>query len=249
MDYLDVTIIALGTLLISSFNAAFGPTGGVQLALVAGLLPPNLAIPVHGVISGLASLSRLWRLKSHVNWALCRRFCIGSIIGTALAFSVFVQIQSGVLLMLIGTFILLNNHLNYQRFISNHKRSYADFGVGLASGALTVFVGATGPLVFSYIAAADNNRFSVLASDAACMTFQHLTKIIAFSLLTFSLSVYWLELTIFAVCAVIGTQFGVLLVNKISEQTFRLVCTAITSLVGIYLLLSGLITLLSTNPA
>ncbi|KLN59183.1 hypothetical protein WH96_18725 [Kiloniella spongiae] len=240
MDVHVVVIIAIGTFLVSSFNAAIGPTGGIQLALVASLLPPQVSIPVHAVISGTSSLTRFYQFRSSVDWLFVLRFCLGSIIGTSAVISVFFQIDEGILLIVIGSFVLFNNYIPYKEFIGGKAVSYLDFIIGLVTGVLTVFVGATGPAVFTYIAASRGQREAVLGTDAACMSFQHFTKVIGFSVLAFLPLKYIPILLIFGLCGIIGTGVGVIFVRKVPETFFRSAFRFVTTLVGLYLIVLGL---------
>ncbi|WP_417433360.1 sulfite exporter TauE/SafE family protein [Kiloniella sp.] len=240
MEIHVIVIIAIGTFLVSSFNAAIGPTGGIQLALVASLLPPQLSIPVHAVISGTSSLTRFYQFRSSVDWFFVLRFCLGSIIGTSVAIAVFFQIDEGLLLVVIGSFVLFNNYIPYKDFIGGKAVSYLDFIIGLITGALTVFVGATGPAVFTYIAASRGHREAVLGTDAACMSFQHFTKVIGFSLLAFLPLKYLSILIIFGLCGIFGTAIGVVFVRKMPEIFFRAAFRFVTTLVGVYLIGLGL---------
>ena len=98
MELWVTATITAATFLISLFNAAIGPTGGLQLALVAGLLPPQISIPTHAVITGVSSLARAIQLKEYIDWALFWRFVPTSVAGTVIASFIFVQINEGILL-------------------------------------------------------------------------------------------------------------------------------------------------------
>lgn len=241
MDWSITLIIAAGTLIVSGLNAAIGPTGGVQLALVASLLPPQLSIPIHGVISGSTSLVRFVQLRKYVDWKFFWRFIIPSSIGTLGAGLVFVQLDERLLLASIGLFILVNNFVPYKLFLTGQATNLMDGIIGLITGFLTVFVGATGPAVFTYIAASDRDRYCVIATDAACMTVQHMLKIVAFIFISFLLLDYIIELSLFVLAGVIGTTIGVRVIHIMSEKVFRYVFKTATTIVGFYLILSAAI--------
>ncbi|MCP5418798.1 MAG: sulfite exporter TauE/SafE family protein [Chromatiaceae bacterium] len=240
MELWVTATITAATFLISLFNAAIGPTGGLQLALVAGLLPPQISIPTHAVITGVSSLARAIQLREYIDWALFWRFVPTSVAGTAVASFIFVQIDEGILLAIIGLSILLNNFVPYQRILGRKAAPFMDSAVGLITGLLTVFIGATGPLIFTYIAAGDRERRCIVATAAACMTQQHLIKVVAFTFISALLFQYAWQLLIFAGAAILGTRAGAGVLNRMSERTFRIGFKSVTSLIALYLVLSGL---------
>lgn len=239
MDYSVTAIIALGTFLVSFFNAAIGPTGGMQLALVAYLLPPQLSIPTHAVITGVSSLARAVQLKRHIDWAVFWRFAPTSVIGTVIASVIFIQVNEGILLSIIGLAIFVNNFLPYQKIIGRNAAPFLDTAVGLLTGLLTVFIGATGPLIFTYIAAGDRDRKTIVATAAACMTQQHLIKVIAFTFISAALFQYAWQLAVFATAAVLGTHAGAGVLSRLSERSFRIGFKTVTSIIALYLIFTG----------
>lgn len=240
MDYSVTAVIALGTLLVSFFNAAIGPTGGMQLALVAYLLPPQLSIPTHGVITGVSSLARAVQLRRYIDWNLFWRFAPASVIGTLVASVIFIRIHEGILLSLIGCAIFVNNFVPYRRLVGRRAAPLLDGMIGLVTGLLTVFVGATGPVIFTYIAASDKGRREVMGTAAACTTLQHLAKVLAFSfIVTTVLLEYAGDLAIFGCAAILGTRLGADALTALSEQTFRIGFKTATSLIALYLIFTG----------
>ncbi len=247
MDFTTTIIIALSTLLVSSFNAAIGPTGGVQLAVVATLLPPQLSIPVHAAISGTSSITRALQLRQHIDWPFFRRFTSASCIGILITTILFFNIENGALLCIIGLFILSNNFIPYSSVFGRKSAPLMDAGIGFATGLLTVFVGATGPAVFSYIAAGEKSRHLIVATDAACMSLQHSAKILAFSIIGTQLLDFLWQILLFAVAAIAGTAIGVVLLTGISDRVFRLAAKTGTSMIGLFLLISGIESLLNST--
>lgn len=239
MDHSTTAAIALGTFLVSFFNAAVGPTGGMQLAMVAYLLPPQLAIPTHAVITGVSSLARAIQLRQHIDWAVFWRFVPTSVLGTAVAAVIFIQIDEGILLSIIGLAIFFNNFVPYRKIIGRKALPYLDIAMGLLTGLLTVFIGATGPLIFTYIAAGDRGRKSVVATAAACMTQQHLVKVFAFTFISAALFQYIWQLAIFAGAAILGTRAGAGMLNRVSERLFRIGFKTVTTLIALYLIYTG----------
>jgi uncharacterized membrane protein YfcA len=105
---------------------------------------------------------------------------------------------------------------------------------------ISVFVGASGPLVAAFTQQMSKDRFERVATFSACMTVQHAIKLLVFGWLGFAFS-DWLALIVAMVLTgVAGTWIGLNLLSKISncrfDQTFKWVLT----LLAIKLLYSAL---------
>lgn len=240
MDTTAVVAIALGTFTVALFNAIIGPTGGFQLAIVVYFLPPQLAIPVHSVISFVPAIYRTITLRRHIDWRQFTRFAVPSGIGTGISAALFVQVDEGILLAFIGLFILSNNYIPYKKIIPQRATRMMDSVVGLVTGLLTVFVGATGPAIFTYIAATKPKRLEVMGTDGACTSFQHVCKMLVFSVIAPSLVGYWQELILFAISGILGTRIGLLFLGKLPEKAFRVGFKISTTMIALYLTITGL---------
>lgn len=235
-----IAVLAVGTFLVSGFNAAVGPTGGAQLAMTAALLPPHLTIPLHAAVSGSASLYRAVLLWRHVEWRFLLAFVPPSLAGTAVAARLFVDLTPGVLLIAIGGFILACNVVPFRRLAPRGGGPWLDAVLGALTGVLTVFVGATGPAVFAYIAANTSDRRALVATDAAAMAIQHLSKIVLLGVMVDALVDVAGVALLLAASGVAGTFVGVRLLHVLPERRFRQGVMLVTSLIALALIMRGL---------
>jgi uncharacterized protein len=139
-------LLTLSAAFTSFFTACFGIGGGVMLlGVMAQVLPPQLIIPLHGVVQlgsngGRAALG--WR---YIEWRLIAAFFPGAILGALLGSVVLVALPPSFMYLTIAAFILYS--------CWGPKLPKMVFGTlgTLAAGAITTFIslfaGATGPLL------------------------------------------------------------------------------------------------------
>ena len=235
-------LVASGLILLSCvtamMTAAMGIGGGVLLlAVMAMLLPLPALIPVHGLVQLGANGNRAFLTRMHIDWAMFRWFCVGAAVGAGLASLVVVQLPLVVIQFAVAGFIL---------FLvwgpSPRKREITALGrclAGVGTTFLTMFVGATGPLVASFIHRNSENKMVLTSTFAACMTFQHMLKAIVFNAVGFAFF-QWLPLVIVMVASgFVGTWLGLKMLHHIPDQRFRALFKVIVSLLAIRLIWQG----------
>lgn len=219
----------------SLVTAALGAGGGVMLlAIMAQVIPPQFIIPVHGIVqlgsnAGRAAMS--WR---HIDWGTMAAFVPGAIVGAALGSLVVVILAPGVIYLSIALFTLFLCWGPKLPAVALGRAGTAM--VGLVTNFLTLFVGATGPLVGAFLKQIHAGRFATVATFAATMSVQHILKAIVFQLAGFSL-VPWLWLIMAMIAAgAIGTWIGLKVLRRVSDQHFRLLFRIILSVLAVRLL-------------
>ncbi|MCD8550059.1 MAG: sulfite exporter TauE/SafE family protein [Shewanella xiamenensis] len=101
------TLLTLGSAFTAFFTACFGIGGGVMLlGVMAQVLPPQVIIPLHGVVQLGSNLGRALLGWQHIQWRIIRVFLPGALIGAALGSLVLVAIPPTVMYLTIALFIL-----------------------------------------------------------------------------------------------------------------------------------------------
>jgi uncharacterized protein len=178
----DILLLCIGTFVVSFIVSSIGPTGGFQLAIVAAILPPEIAIPIHGWINGVSSGFRAWNLRQSINWEYFSIFCIFSLLASSLATYYLIQINTHYLQIFIGTFIILSTILNKLSNPSIKMRYLSSpYIAGIITGFFTVFLDATGTLLITLLAPTFKKKEVLMATFSICLTIQHLSKILLFS--------------------------------------------------------------------
>ena len=211
-------LIGLSTL-TSMLSASMGVGGGTLLIMTMAQVMPGVAlVPVHGMVQLGSNAGRTLMTWRHLNWPILGAFVPGVIAGAGLASLLLVRLPAGVLELSIAGFVLFTLWGP-----GLPKRSLGSAGTALA-GAVTTFlssfVGASGPLVAAFIKQHGGARQTTVATFAACMTLQHLTKAFVFGMAGFIFH-DWLALMAMMIAAgVVGTWLGLRLLGRLTEHRF-----------------------------
>jgi uncharacterized membrane protein YfcA len=231
-----ITLALLASSFGTSFiTAAFGIGGGaLLLAILASLLPPTVLIPIHGTVQVGSNLGRAAIMLRHVDWAVVPGFVGGSLLGVALGGSLAVNFPAEAVQVGVGLFIVWS-------VFSRPPAVFRKWSAltGAFSSFLTMFFGATGPFIASYVKTLQLGREAHVATHSTLMTIQHVLKTIAFGLLGFAFGP-WLPFVI-AMVAVgfAGTVAGRHVLTRISDARFFWVLKGILLALAARLIWSG----------
>ncbi len=235
-------LVVVGAALASStLSGVIGMGGGMTLVgVLAALLPPAIVVPVHGVAQLASNFTRTLALLRHVSWRLFALYTPFLVVGTALAAWLWSRSSLDWFKPAIGVFLLA--FLVYRRrkpALRNPPRwVYAPLGI--VTGFLGVFVGATGPFIAPFFQRDDLGKESIIATKAAVQSVGHLLKLPAFLVLGFDY-LAWTPLLLALVAAVIaGTLLGRFLLDKLSRTVFNALFEGTLALIALYLVLGAL---------
>ncbi len=215
--------LVLAAALTSMITASLGAGGGViLLALLALSAPPSAIIPVHGLVQLGSNVNRMLMLWRHVDLRIIAWFTPGVALGAWLASLVLVELPAHVIQLCIAGFILL---LIWGPAVPRQALGAA--GTVLASTVtsfITMFVGATGPLVAAFIKQQQGHqRFGTVATFAAAMSLQHAPKALVYGAAGFAFR-EWLGLVAAMIAAgALGTWLGIRLLGRLGDRRFGLV--------------------------
>lgn len=228
---LSVALFLLVSSAITSLiTASLGAGGGVLLlVLMATWMPPAAIIPVHGMIQLGSNVGRAALTWRHVDWRVIAAFLPGVIVGAALGAWLLVNLPAHVWQLTIALFVL---YLCWGPALP--KGAFGPPGVFLASALtsfVSLFVGATGPLVAAFIKQIHADRFRTVATFATAMTLQHAPKALVFGVAGF-VFLEWLPFILAMIsCGFVGTWLGLHVLKSLSNRwfslTFNLVLTAL----------------------
>ncbi|KAF0231804.1 MAG: hypothetical protein FD175_365 [Beijerinckiaceae bacterium] len=242
MTFLPAGVDALTAILLigisfftSALTAAFGIGGGVaMLGALAGAVPTNVVVAVHGVVQLGSNLGRAILQRAHADWAAVRRFLAGAAIGVALGAWLFVSLPERFLLGLLGVFILIMVWVPKPRIPGLSKAGLVIGGA--ISSVLTMFIGATGPFTQAVLLPLGLDRKGLIATHAVMMAFQHALKVIAFGFIGVALMPWLPMVAAMIVSGFIGTVTGTRLLEKMPEALFQTILKVLLTVVAIDLL-------------
>ncbi len=229
-------LLLCGVSFLGSFvAAALGlGGGGLTIAAMALFLPPAVLIPVHGMVQLGSNGGRAALLRSHILIEILPAFLLGTILGAALGVQLVIALPIALLQGVLAAFILYTTWAPKFRASNPGKKTF--FGLGAVGAFVTMFVGATGPLVAPFAAAASDQRQQVVATHAALMTIQHGLKIVAFGAVGFAFGPYLPLLAGLLGCGFAGTYAGRHLLHRLPERAFRIGLKAILTAIALRLL-------------
>ncbi len=237
----SVTISLVLTASITSLlTASLGAGGGIMLlAVMAQILPPQLVIPLHGVVQLGSNAGRAAMSFRHIDVTLILNFLPGAIIGALLGSFVLVSLPPAVMYLSISAFIL---YLCWGPALPGFLiGKWGPAVMGLVTTFLTLFVGATGPMVGAFIKQVLVERFRVVATFATMLSLQHICKIIVFTGAGFDL-IPWAPLLLAMVTGgFIGTWIGLNVLKRMPDKHFNQIFNWILTLLAIRLIWQAIV--------
>lgn len=242
LDWVSAALLIAASAATSALTAAFGLGGGVTLlALMASLLPPAALIAVHGLVQLGSNAGRAGLMAGRVAPGVVVPFALASGAGALAGAALAVELPPALLRLAIGGFVLaMLWGPPLATVLPGLRLGRAGLWLaGLATGWLTMLLGATGPFVGAAIRGRLPERETFVATLAVLMTLQHGLKIAAFGLFGFAFAP-WLPLALAMVATgFLGTLAGRWVLVRLDEALFQRVLSAILTLLALRLVLLG----------
>jgi len=218
----------------SALTVSVGLGGGViMLAVLANILPIAAVVPVHAVVLMGNNASRSFVLRKHITWSIAAWFIAGTIVGVVCAAPLVVALPKSWLFLAIGIFILYTIW-SPSGFLSSFTKPVYLLG-GAVTGFLTLFIGATGPLVAALLPKNRLEPQEIVATHGFLMTFQHGIKLVAFGVLGFAFA-QWAGLMILMIAAgSLGAYAGRYILDRLPKALFRKLFTTVLGLLALRL--------------
>jgi len=233
--------------LTSLLTATAGVGGGVLLfAIMAWLMPLTAVIPVHGAVQIGSNVGRLLIMARSVQISILLPFLGGSAIGGALGAVVVVQLPPTAMQIALGGFILWMAWMKPPTMAVGRSTMALS---GLAVTFLTMFFGATAPLIAAVLKLLQLDRLSFVATQSACVVAQHAIKVLAFGFIGFAFAPYLPLIIVMIGAGFIGTILGSHVLHKIADQRFHVVLSCVLTVLASTLLAKGTITLINAAGA
>lgn len=216
-------LILLAALLTSTLSGVIGMAGGmVLMAVLVLLLSVPAAMVLHGAIQGMANGSRAWMLREHIVWRVLPPFLAGSAVGVAGFVALALAPSENFVLLMVGLFPWVARASRVLRGM-DITRPGIGFAAGLITMPIQLLVGVSGPLLDVFFLNSDISRHQVVATKATTQTIGHFLKIAYYGTLFggATAEVGGVRLVLALGAALIGTRIGTLLLDRLSDDTFR----------------------------
>ena len=207
------------------------------LSVMVIVLPGPAIVPVHGLVQLGSNAGRAVLRRHFVDWKTALPMVLGAIPGALLGGQFVSLLPGSVFALVIGAFILVTSWVKLPK--QTVRGAVVLAGIGTLVGAAGMIVSATGPLTALFLARNPDRRV-VVATHAAVMTAQHLSKIAVFAALGFVMGP-WLPLVLAMIVAgFAGTWIGGHLLERLPETAFRLGLKGLLTLIALELMRRGL---------
>lgn len=227
--------LLLASAITSMLTAVLGAGGGVLLLiLMATWMPPVAIIPVHGMIQLGSNTGRAVLTRRHIDWKVIAAFAPGVIAGAALGAWLLVDLPAHLWQLSIALFVL---YLCWGPKLPKASFGPAGiFGASAVTSFISLFVGATGPLVAAFIKQIHQDRFKTVATFAAAMTLQHAPKALVFGIAGFVFSEWLAFILAMIACGFAGTWLGLHALKSMTNRWFSLAFNLVLTLMALRLL-------------
>lgn len=232
----DVTFyaIVIGSFLAAVSNAAFSGGGAlIILAITSTVLPVAAVVPIHSTLLIGSTSSRAIVFWRDIDWRIAGPFLLGSVIAVAIGARIYVDLPDRLVATAIAVVMLVAIWLPDVKWRPNLKHPW--FIVGFIHSLLSTLF-AYGALLHAVILHTALQRKQVVGTMAACLTGMGVFKITGYTLAGFDYRPYLLVIGCSIVAAFLGTLIGKLVIDRISEATFRLVFRTLVTLTALRLL-------------
>ena len=218
--------------MVTSFiTSAFGIGGGaVLIGLLAIKLPPFALLPIHGIVQIGSNFGRTMIFLKDIKKDVIIPFSLGTILGSFLGGTFFVQIEPWLLQLIVAVFILWSVFGKIPAVGASH----ITLG-GVFSGFCTMFFGASGTLVAGMVKTMKLEPVNHLATHSALMTIQHSAKAVIFGFVGFVYAEYFFLIAGMIISGFIGTIIGKKTLIKFGKKYFKLVLNTILTLIALNL--------------
>ena len=235
-----VVLLLLATSFAASLiTAAFGiGGGGLMLAVMASLLPPVALVPVHGLVQFGSNAGRAAMMVRDIVPRAVIRFGAGIVLGFLIGATVVISLPPSVVQIGVGLFLIWTVLSKPPAWMRDRP-----LFTGALTSVLSLFFGASGPFVNTYVKSLDLGRHAHVATAAFLLTGQHLLKSVTFGVLGF---LYWPWAGLIALLilsGLVGTWAGKRVLNRMTDRRFRQALNAVLLILAARLVWQGVVSL------
>ncbi len=232
-------IIVAGSFLAALANAAFSAGGAmIILAVTSTVLPVGAIVPIHSTLLIGSTTSRALLFRRYIDWKIAVPFLAASVVAVAIGARIYVELPDRIVATAIGLVMLIAIWLPAISWRPKLRHPWAIVGF-VHSLFSTLF--AYGALLHAVILHTGLNRRQIVGTMAACLTGMSVFKITGYFANGFDYTPY-LQIIVFSIAAaLLGTWVGKLVIDRISEELFRVAFRVLVTITALRLLFTGLI--------
>ena len=230
-------IIIAGSFVASIFNAAFSAGGAlIILAITSTVLPVQAIVPIHSTLLIGSTLTRAMFFWEYIDWKIVIPFLIGALLGAFIGARIYIELPESVVALAIGGVMLIAIWLPSVSWRPRLRHPWAIVGF-IHSLLSTLF--AYGAVMHAVILHTGLNRRQIVGTMGGCLSGMSLFKIVGYASFGFDYSPYYHVIAAVVIVSLIGTAIGKMIVDKLSEQKFRMIFRVLVTVTALRLLYVG----------
>lgn len=237
MDH-TLYVIVIGSFFAALSNAAFS-TGGamIMLAITSAVLPVSAIVPIHSTLLIGSTVSRAVVFRSYVDWRIAGPFLVGTVFAVAIAARLYIELPDSAIAIAIAVVMLIAIWLPAISWRPRVRHPWAIVGF-IHAFFSTLF--AYGALLHAVILHTNLRRRQIVGTMAASLTGMGILKIAGYAAWGFDYRPYVAMIVGALGASILGTWAGRLVIDRVSERTFRFVFKALVTVTAIRLIWVGL---------
>ena len=231
-------VIVAGTFVASLFNAAFSAGGAlIVLAITSTVLPVQAIVPIHSTLLIGSTATRILFFWDYIDWTLVRPFIAGSLVGAFLGARIYVALPEAIIAVAIALVMLVAIWLPGMSWRPRIRHPWAIVGF-IHSLLSTLF--AYGALLHAVILHTRLDRRQIVGTLGGCLAGMSVFKIAGYAFYGFDYRPYYAVIAAAVIVSFAGTAAGKMIVDRLSEERFRLVYRVLITASALRLLYTGL---------
>ncbi|OJF69681.1 hypothetical protein BK026_13330 [Alteromonas sp. V450] len=232
-------VLVVTSFFTSMMTATLGIGGGVLLlAVMAGSVPVSALIPVHGLVQLGSNGNRALMTAKHIDWRMLTYFSLGAVVGAFLASFIVVQLPLVIIQFAVAAFILFLVWGSKPK--AQEMKPAGRTLAGLVTTLVSMFVGATGPLVAAFVHRNNYTKMQITGTFASCMTLQHGLKAFVFTFVGFSFAQWAGLIMIMIASGALGTFFGLKVLKRVPAKKFTVIFKVVVTILALRLVVEAL---------
>lgn len=199
----------------------------------------HTAIQINIILSLLISVVMVPRIESEIDKALLFRLAKGAVIGAPIGLGIFVLLDTTLLKIVTGTFIIFLTALLILK-VTIKQSSLKDATAGGFSGILTTSLGMPGPPLLLYFVSTEMDKSVLRSTTLAFFLFVYSFSLVLQVMTGSSNTKTWLIAVALAPVALAGIALGQFLFRYINQRAFHIITYVILGATGTHLLVNSL---------
>jgi len=245
-----IAIILAATLVTAAISGVFGMAGGlILMGVLTSVVPVATAMVLHGSIQIVSNFSRAAFLWKHISWVVVGRYCLG-IIGAVVLIALVAWRPSGPTVFILLGLTAMLVWIPKSWIEINVERPFQAELCGFLVQTLNTLAGVAGPLLDIFFVKTLLPRQTVVATKATTQVMAHAVKIAFWGLPLIAVlnnpataeDAHFPPLWALGACvplSLIGTWLGGLVLDRMTDVSFRQWTKWIVTATGTVYLLRG----------